>query len=232
MLTRNVFGILLFWPLWALGLCGFVVRVGSSAASLFVACPSFALLFLFSVFSKVTSTADLSIWQSLNCKGRRPKNRHLVGTPCSGEAQRYVGHGRCPPVLVLYFVTDQGSHFVMGAVLGLRIVVPEASQRPCGRLLRQRQYVSSQTFRGPCGQLLLAAAILRRCGVTVCLQLRLRQTLSQVSLVGSTLVGELARGRAKLAFMVSASTCGLSSIVSSALLVTGGAMVDDDCNEG
>ena len=156
----------------------------------------------------MTSTADLSIWQSLNCKGRRPKNRHLVGTPCSGEAQRYVGHGRCPPVLVLYFVTDQGSHFVMGAVLGLRIVVPEASRRPCGRLLRQRQYDSSQTLRRPCGQLLLAAAILRRCGVTVCLQLRLRQTLSQVSLVGSTLVGELARGRAKLAFMVSAWTCG------------------------
>ena len=86
MLTGNVFGVLLSWPLWALGLCGFLVRVGSPAASLFVACPSFALLFFLSVFFKVTSTADLSIWQSLNCKGRR----HLTGTPCSGEAQRYV----------------------------------------------------------------------------------------------------------------------------------------------
>ena len=82
-------------------------------------------------------------------------------------------------MLVLYFVTDQGSQqrevgdFVMGAVLGLRIVVPEALRRPFG-------------------QLLLAAAILQRSGVTVC-QLRCRQTHSQVSPVGSTLVGELAR---------------------------------------
>ena len=35
----------------------------------------------------------------------------LLGTPCSGEAQRRVGHGRCPPVSILCFVTDQGSGF-------------------------------------------------------------------------------------------------------------------------
>ena len=44
--------------------------------------------------------------------------------------------------------------FVTLGVLGLRIVVPEALQRPFGRLLRQRQYGSSQTLRHPCGQLL------------------------------------------------------------------------------
>ena len=62
-------------------------------------------------------------------------------------------------MLVLYFMTDQGSerevgHFVMGAVLGLRIVVPDSLRRPFGRLLRQRQYSSSQTFQRPGGQLL------------------------------------------------------------------------------
>ena len=88
MLTGNVFGVLLSWPLLVLGLCGFVVRVASPAASLFGACPSFALLFFFSMVSKLTSAADLSIWQSLNCEGHRPKIRQLVGTHCSGEAQR------------------------------------------------------------------------------------------------------------------------------------------------
>ena len=65
-------GALLSWPMWVLGLCGFVVRVGSPAASLSVAFPFFALLF---------STAGLSIWQSLNCKGSRPKNQHLKRNP-------------------------------------------------------------------------------------------------------------------------------------------------------
>ena len=94
----------------------------------------------------------------------------------------------------LCFMTDRGSeredgHFVMDAV-EFSLCNPRCSGS------------SDRCSRGVAGSLwpaVVAAAILRRCGVTVCLQLRRRQAQSQVSLVRSTLVGELARARAKLA---------------------------------
>ena len=98
-------------------------------------------------------------------------------------------------MLVLFFVTDQGSHFVKGAVLGLRIVVPEALRRPFGRLLRQRHYGSSQTLRRPYGQLLLAAAILQRSSVCSCgadklyCRSRLWEALSWVRLARESKIG-------------------------------------------
>ena len=58
-------------------------------------------------------------------------------------------------------------HLVMGAILGLRIVVPEALRRPFGRLLRQRQYGSSSRFGVPvasCRGSGNPAALRRHCG--------------------------------------------------------------------
>ena len=134
-------------------------------------------------------------------------------------------------MLVLYFVTDQGSHFVMGAVL----VFGSLFQRRCGVILASccgsGNTILPRRFGVPvascCWQRqscdVAASQCVCSCGSD---KLYRRSRLWEARSWVSSLVGE--RNWPSWCLL---GPAGFSSIVSSALRVTGGAMVDDDCNE-
>ena len=141
-------------------------------------------------------------------------------------------------MLVLYFVTDQGlerevGHFVMRAVLGLRIVVPEALRRPfwptvAAAAIRFFPDVAASLWPAVVGS--GNPVTLRRHSVSaVAAQTNSyrRSRLWEARLWVSSLVGE--RNWPSWCLL---GPVGFSSIVTSALRVARGAMVDDDCIEG